>query len=397
MHRYAGALSGRVETGNHGVVVGKNLCLDVRGDAAHGVVRGGHDGHGLIHRVNSEVSARELSDVGKLGFENLGTEVRAVEEHVVLVGAGASSFNDLLHHAAGDDVARREVFDGGGVALHEALTTGVAQDGSLAACTLGEQDAQAGQAGGVELVELHVFERDALAPHDAHAVAREGVCVGGGLVDLAETARGENDCLGLEHVNVSRGQLVGHDTRRNLLALFGGHHHVEHVELVVELDAVLHAVLKQGLQNHVTGAVGGVARATNGRLAVVAGVSTKTALVDLALGRAVEGQTHVLEVDHRVDGLSGQNLGGILVDQVVATLHGVERVPLPAVFLDVGECRGHSTLRGTRVRTRGVQLGDHCGLGVGACLNGGAHAGSTGTHNHDVVFVVVNAVDYFGR
>ena len=396
MYRYARALAGSVQTGDHGVVVGQHLGLDVRGDATHGVVRGGHNGHGLKHRVDAQVGARELGDVGKLGFEYLGTQVRAVEKNIVLVGAGAASFNDLLHHAAGNDVTGREVFDGGRIALHEALAARVTQDGSLAARTLGKQDAQAGKTGGVELVELHVFERDALAPHDAHAVAREGVCVGGGLVDFAETARGENDCLGLEHVNVSRGQLVGHDTRGNLLALFGGHHHVEHVELVVELDAVLDAVLKQGLQNHVSGAVGRVARAANGSLAVVAGVTTEAPLVNLALGRPVEGKTHVLEVDHRVDGFSGQNLGGILVDQVVATLDGVEGVPLPAVFLNIGQCRGHTALRGTGVRSRGVQLGDHGRLGLGTCLDGGAHSGSTGTHNHDVVFVIVNAVDDFG-
>ena len=42
---------------------------------------------------------------------------------------------------------------------------GVAQDAALAARGLGEQDAQAGQAGRVELEELHVLEREA-APDD---------------------------------------------------------------------------------------------------------------------------------------------------------------------------------------------------------------------------------------
>ncbi|MFE3934426.1 hypothetical protein ACFXPJ_11710, partial [Streptomyces goshikiensis] len=41
------------------------------------------------------------------------------------------------------------------------------------------------------------------------------------------------------------------------------------------------------------------------------------ALVDPALGRPVEGKAHLLEVEDRVDGLLRQDLGGVLVDQVV--------------------------------------------------------------------------------
>ena len=70
-----------------------------------------------------------------------------------------------------------EVLDGGGVALHEALTVRVAEDAALAACGLGEQDAQAGQAGRMELHELHVLQRQAAAEGDGHAVAGQGVRV----------------------------------------------------------------------------------------------------------------------------------------------------------------------------------------------------------------------------
>ena len=96
------------------------------------------------------------------------------------------------------------------------------------------------------------------------------------------------------------------------------------------------------------GAVGRVAGAAHGRLAVVGGVAAEAALVDLALGRAVERQAHVLEVDDRVDGLLREDLGRVLVDQVVAALDGVEGVPLPAVLLDVGEGGGHAALRRAR-------------------------------------------------
>ena len=87
----------------------------------------------------------------------------------------------------------------------------VAQDRALAARAFGEQDAEAGEAGRVELEELHVLERQALAPDDADAVAGEGVRVRGRLVDLAEAAGREDDGLGLEDVQVAGGELVGDD------------------------------------------------------------------------------------------------------------------------------------------------------------------------------------------
>ena len=246
----------------------------------------------------------------------------------------------------------------GRVALHEALARGVAQDRALAAGALGEQDAEAGQAGRVELEELHVLERQALAPDDADAVAREGVGVRGGLVDLAEAAGGEDDRLRLEDVQLAGRELVGDDARRLLDPVDLGHHEVERVVLVVEVDAELDAVLEQRLQDHVAGAVGGVAGPAHRRLAVVAGVAAEAALVDLAVGRAVERQAHVLEVEDRVDRLLREDLGGILVDEVVAALDGVEGVPLPGVLFDVGERRGHAALRRARVGAGRVELRD---------------------------------------
>ena len=136
---------------------------------------------------------------------------------------------------------------------------------------------------------------------------------------------------------------------------------VQHVELVEELDVLLDAVLVERLQDHVAGAVRGVAGPAHGGLAVVAGVPAEAALVDPALGRAVERQAHLLQVEDRVDGLLGHDLGGVLVDQVVTALDGVERVPLPVVLLDVGQRGAHAALRRAGVGAGGVELGDHGG------------------------------------
>ncbi len=155
----------------------------------------------------------------------------------------------------------------------------------------------------------------------------------------------------------------------------------------------LDAVLVQRLQDHVAGAVRGVAGPAHGRLAVLGGVAAESALVDLALGRAVERQAHVLEVDDRVDGLLREDLGRVLVDQVVAALHRVEGVPLPAVLLHVGERGGHAALRRAGVGPGGVELRDDRGARLRARLDRRTHAGAAGAHDQHVVPVVLDPVD----
>ncbi|CAB4569592.1 unannotated protein [freshwater metagenome] len=177
VNRHTGTFAGGVEARNHRGVVGENLCLDVGRNTTHCVVSGGHNRNGLNDGVDAQVGARKFGDVRKFGFENLSPEVGAVEQNIVFVRPGAATLNDLLHHATGDDVSRCEVLDGRRVTLHKSLTRCVAKNGTLATSTLGEQDAQTSETRRVELVELHVFERDALAPDNAHAVTGEGVGV----------------------------------------------------------------------------------------------------------------------------------------------------------------------------------------------------------------------------
>ena len=66
----------------------------------------------------------------------------------------------------------------------------------LAARALGDQEAVAGERGGVVLHHLHVHQRsaDAVGHGDPVAGANEGV--GGRVVDLAVAAAGEDHALG---------------------------------------------------------------------------------------------------------------------------------------------------------------------------------------------------------
>ena len=145
-------------------------ALDVGRDAAHRVVRGRLDRHGLGDRLDALVDAREVGDVGQLLVDDLLAQVGQVEVDVVLA-VDAATCADLLIDRAGDHVARREILQCRRVALHEALALLVAQDAALAARRLGEQDAEPDDAGRVELVELHVLERHAAAIGDRDAVA----------------------------------------------------------------------------------------------------------------------------------------------------------------------------------------------------------------------------------
>ncbi len=126
--------------------------------------------------------------------------------------------------------------------------------------------------------------------------------------------------------------------------------------LVEEVDLVLDALLIERLDDHVTGAVGGVTGSSDRTFAEVPGVAAEAALVDLAVGRAVERQPHVLEFEHGVDRLAGQHFGGVLIDQVVATLDGVEHVPFPVVFLGIAERRADAALGRAGVGTWRIEL-----------------------------------------
>ena len=115
-------------------------------------------------------------------------------------------------------------------------------------------------------------------------------------------------------------------------------------------------------------------------------MAAEAALVDPPVVGPVERQPHVLELDHRLDGLAGEHLGRVLVHQVVATLDGVEHVPLPVVLLLVPQGGTHAALGGAGVGAGRVELGQdggvHARLGE---LEGGPQAGAAGADDEGVV------------
>ena len=122
---------------------------------------------------------------------------------------------------------------------------------------------------------------------------------------------------------------------------------------------LLHALLIQGLQDHVTGAVSSVTGAAHRLVCFVVGVSAKRPLGDLALFGAVEGQPHVLQLIHNVHRFMAHDPGSVLIGQVVAALDGVERMPFGSVLFVVPQRCADTTLGCSCVRARGVHLGEH--------------------------------------
>src|SRR5690606_7544410 len=99
----AGDLAGRVEAGqDRAVPVEDHVRVDRRGYAAHRVVRRRLDRHELLDRVDAEVDARELGDVGEALLDDVRVDVREVEVDVVLVRPGAAALADLEVHRAAD-------------------------------------------------------------------------------------------------------------------------------------------------------------------------------------------------------------------------------------------------------------------------------------------------------
>ncbi len=87
--------------------------------------------------------------------------------------------------------------------------------------------------------------------------------VGGDLEHAAVATGGDHRRLGVEGVQLACGQLIGHHTAAFPVL----DQHVEHVEFVEEHHVVLDRLLVERLQDHVAGAIGGVAGAFNGGLA----------------------------------------------------------------------------------------------------------------------------------
>ena len=366
-----------VELGGAGAVVG-----DV--DAAHGVVVGRADGHGVGDHVDTLELECEVADLGQALHDLVGAQVAHVEHHVALHAlAKAAALLDLSLDGACDEVARAELHLLGCVALHEALALVVDEVAALAAAGLGQERAAARKSRGVELDHLGVLDGHARPHRRGDAVAGHVRGVGrAGPVDAPKAAGAQDDALGLEGDDLAGAQVDGDEAGD---AVFIGCD-VEQVELVVEDDVVLQAVLVERVEDDVAGLVLRVAAA---RVACAA----KGTLCDAALVVAGVGDAHALELEDQLRHAAAEELDGVLVCQVVGALDRVEDVALNGVGLIAEAERGvHAALSGAGVAAGGEHLGDD-GNGL-AAVRGGVerrlHAGASGAYDDDVVLVALH-------
>ena len=305
-----------------------------------------------------------------------------LEQHVVLVGTAATAFLDFLVHGAGHEVARSQVLQRRGVALHEAFAIAVEQDGAFATAAFGQQHARAGHAGGVELPEFHVLQRDASACGHAQAVAGVDEGVGRGSEDAACAARGEQHGFGFQDVQVAGFHLQGGDTDH---VAIGVADQIQRHPFDEEVGAGLDVLLVQRVQHGVARAVGCGAGALDGFFTIVGGVAAEGALVNRAVGVAVERHAEVFQLVHHIGGLAAHELDGVLVAQPVGALDGVVEVVVPVVLGHVAQRGAHAALGGHGVRAGGENLGQRGH--VQACarqFERSAHAGAAGPDDDDV-------------
>ncbi len=136
------------------------------------------------------------------------------------------------------------------------------------------------------------------------------------------------------------------------------------------------------------GAVGGVGRPVHRGLAPVLGVAAEAALGDLAAGQAVKGEAHVLKLYDRLNDLLGEDLGGVLVGEVVPPLDRIKHVPLPVVLLHVAQSGPYPSLGRPGVAPGGVELGDHRHIGAfPGRIQGSGEARPARAHHDDLVSV----------
>ena len=257
----------------------------------------------------------------------------------------------------------------------------VGEIAALAARALGDEHARAVDAGGMELHELHILERQARAQHERIAVARAGVRSGAGEKDAPVAAGRDNRLLGAEAVNAAVFEAQGHDAAAHALV----HDEIEREILDEELGRMAQRLAIKRVQHGVAGAVRGGAGALGGRaFAEIGGHAAERALIDPAVLGAAEGHAVMLKLVHRGRRVAAQIFDGVLVAEPVRALHGVVHMPAPIVAAHIAERRGDAALRRHRVRAGWEHLGDAGGLepGLGAAERCAQARAARPDHDH---------------
>src|SRR3569623_1227768 len=367
VHRHARALAHRIQA-RHRLLdaarAGHDLAVAIGRDAAHRVMRGREHRYCLFRRVDVQEGVHHVAYAGQTVVDHLFAEVVDLELHVIAMRPTAAALAYLGRDRAAHHVATREVLRLGRVALQAAFAVLVDEITALATRAFGNELALAGDAGRMELEELHVFERKTRAQHHAHAVAGVDARVGVGAEQAADAARRD-----LERHRAEDITLVVLDE-------------VYRIKLVEKMRLRADVLLIERVQDRMARAIRRRAGARGLIAAEVLALATEGALIDLAVVKPRERHACVLELHHQARGRSAHVFDGVLVAEVIAALHRVVLVPVPVVRAHVAERGIHAALRRDRVRARRKDLGynGHRGLRLGQLQRGAQATAARAAH-----------------
>ena len=225
MHRDTRTFTSSVESGEDRIIsIDDHFPIFVRGDAAHGVMRGRLNRHHLCDRVHAEIDAAEIDNIWQL-LQDLfacdhvrrairigasvhgGKFVDCFGAHIqinIVRALHTASFADLGVDGARDHVARGKVFYARRVLRHEAFPVAVDENSTLAAHTLRDEDAQLVDAGRVELEKFHIFKGQPAPQKHCRAIARICIGIGRHFEDAPMSASRHDDSFGMERMQFPR-------------------------------------------------------------------------------------------------------------------------------------------------------------------------------------------------
>src|SRR5690348_11727626 len=143
----------------------------------------------------------------------------------------------------------------------------------------------------MELVHLHILQRNAAPIGNCHTIAHAGECVARHAPGSSIAARGKQYRLSMEGMNFAAANLHRYNAAR--LSIID--EQVEHQKLIEEAHLILNGVLIHRLQNHMSGTVSSIAGAAYRTLAIIACMPAKAPLIDLAVLSSVKRQTAMLQ------------------------------------------------------------------------------------------------------
>ena len=201
----------------------------------------------------------------------------------------------------------------------------------------------------------------------------------------AITAGGQHHHLGVEHMHRAIVQLPRHHTGAAAIC----DHKIKREVFDIEFRLLLQALAVKRVQNRVPRAICRRTGALHGRaFAVFGGMTTKRALVNLALIRARKWHAVMFQLVHRLRRLTRQIFHRVRITQPVAALDRVIHMPLPAIRPHVAQTGRNPALCRHRMAACREHLG-HTGRAQALFRHakGSAQASAPGPHHNHVVIM----------